>query len=134
LCGQLALTACGRVGNAEADPDAVTPDNALAGQCIDIPDVETDIVITERDCDEVHDAEIVLVSTAAEYDGDLANFVEAKDVCISLMESDKVQKLVEYPGEILFHVLVGNPEDIQPDDTFLCYVVSELGQLDAPIL
>ena len=110
----------------------VSVDDARAGVCIDVDDSDTTgVIMTESDCDESHDAEIVYAGQAGGDAGQLESD-GATLVCL-----DRVPDLVSaavQDGTYLLSALLLDPTDVSPDDTLICYVEPAGGQeLTAPI-
>jgi hypothetical protein len=97
-------------GDLDDDDDSVGVQDLRAGQCIDVPDAEEVAEVSERDCDEPHDAEVYVVRDLAggRYPGDEAVQRQAGEVCfgeafeeyfgVSYLESSLEASFL-WPGE-----------------------------------
>lgn len=112
----------------------VTPDNAEPGQCVAVSRDNGEYSLLKQDCTETHDAEVIYVGTASDYEGSLSGTVDPIDVCTSLLPAGDLETLSSYPDELVINLVIADPENISPDDTFLCFAEKTLGSLDAPIL
>ena len=86
LIGVLGFVAVliGAIVAGDLDGDSVGVDDLHIGQCIDVPDGERIDSVTERDCDEPHDAEIYEVRRleGSSYPGDDAVRGRAEGICV----------------------------------------------------
>ena len=114
--------------------NVITPANAEVGQCVDVSRDGSDYNLIKQDCSEAHDAEIIYVGVASDYDGGLSVSVNPAQVCTSLMATDDLAALDAYEDDLLINLIIRDPEDIEPDDEFLCFAELTFGSLDAPIL
>lgn len=114
--------------------NAVTPANATAGQCVDVTEADGSYSFFKKDCTESHEAEIVYVGQASDYDGDLAGAIDPVSLCTGLMAPGDVEKVGSYAGELRFNVIIEDPKNISPSDKFFCYVEPPTGTLSDPIL
>lgn len=110
----------------------VTPDNAEAGQCVNISTEDGDVLMREKDCSEDHDGEIVAVT---EIDDD--NIDEARDdiskICPQLVDPADAAKLRSHQPELDFKAVTDDPEDVEVGDHLVCYVQSDK-KLDESLL
>lgn len=113
----------------------VTPDNAEAGQCINITDDDDTLFLREKDCSEEHDGEVVYVGKwkdVTSAPSSVTTDEEAqKAVCSKLVGA----KAASFPADLTWTVAFndGDQDDPQPDDPFLCYVESDT-KLDKSLL
>ncbi|WP_323792919.1 DUF4190 domain-containing protein [Nocardioides sp.] len=114
--------------------NVITPSNAEVGQCVDVSRDGSDYNLLKVDCVESHDAEIIYVGVASDYEGGLSGSVNPAQVCTSLMAADDLAALEAFSDDLLINLIIRDPEDIEPDDEFLCFVELTFGSLDAPIL
>lgn len=114
--------------------NVVTVDNAEAGQCVDVTQNDDIYSFLKKDCSEQHEAEIVFVGQASDYDGDLAGTIDPVAVCTALMPAEDIASLRAYPDDLTFSLIVTDPEDISPSDAFFCYVEPRSGKLSSPLL
>lgn len=112
----------------------ITPGNAEVGQCIDVSRDGSDYNLLKQDCTETHDAEIIYVGVASDYEDGLGGTVNPAEVCTSLMAPEDLTSLQGYEGDLVINLIIRDPEDIEPDDEFLCFVEPSLGSLDEPLL
>jgi hypothetical protein len=119
----------------------ITPDDAEAGQCMDIREDGDSIFLTEKDCDEEHDGEIVHVAEFGDIEetdpglmptdiDDLTDAAISQAVCSSLMDPADVAKISQ---DLEWGLALENQDDPADDDKFICYVESS-DKLDEPIL
>jgi hypothetical protein len=119
----------------------ITPDNAEVGQCMDIREDGDSIYLTEKDCTEDHDGEIVFVdefgvieetdpSLMPDDINDLTDAAISYAVCSSLMDPADVEKV---PADATWGLALTDPNDPADDDKFICYVEGK-DTLDEPIL
>jgi hypothetical protein len=119
----------------------ISPDDAEVGQCMNIREDGDSIFLTEKECDEDHDAEIVFVDefgVIAETDpnlmpddiNDLSDAGISQAICSSLMDPADVEKI---PSDLTWGLALEDPNDPADDDPFICYVESS-DKLDEPIL
>lgn len=114
--------------------NVITPANAEVGQCVDVSRDGSDYNLLKQDCDASHDAEIIYVGVASDYEGGLSGSVNPAQVCTSLMPGDDLAALEAFGDDLLINLIIRDPEDIEPDDEFLCFAEPTFGSLDAPIL
>ena len=98
----------------------VTLDEAEAGICVNVDtDDEDGILLTEKECSEAHDAQIV-------HAGDAGSDAEAIEtggldaVCNARVEAP-IQELVA-SGDYEFQAVLDDPADVSSGDTLVCYV------------
>ena len=119
----------------------ITPDNAEAGQCMDIREDGDTVFLTEKDCTEDHDGEIVHVAEFGDIEAtdpqlmpeninDLTDAAISQTICSSLMDPEDVAKIGE---DLEWGLALEDPDDPADDDKFICYVESS-DKLDEPIL
>lgn len=109
----------------------ISPDEARAGQCVDLDDDPEGLTFTETGCDEAHDAEIVQVGRVA--DQDPTALTGPEDLCRAEMPQSALDA-VDAAGDLDWSVATEDPTDPQPSDRYLCYVEAASGKLDSPIL
>lgn len=98
----------------------VTVGEAEAGICIDVDDADSDgVLLTERDCSEPHDAEIVYAGDAGP-DAGVLETAGATQVCAMRIEP-AIAALLQ-SGEFQLSALLQDPDDVAADDTLVCYV------------
>ena len=114
--------------------NAVTPGNATAGQCVDVTESDGSYSFFTKDCTESHEAEIVFVGQASDYDGDLTGAIDPVSLCTGLMAAGDLDKLNAYAGDLDFSVIIEDPKNISPSDKFFCYVEPTSGKLSDPLL
>lgn len=116
------------------DADTIRPGRAEVGQCADLErrPGSAGVVLSERDCDRPHDAEIVHVGRfdedlVASYDGQMPD-----DFCRSLLDDDLRERFD--PAEVhLSVVIAGRVAGPRDGDTFLCYADGRTGPLDGSV-
>lgn len=123
----------------------VTPDNAKAGQCINVSLEDDDTVfLRKKDCSDEHDGEIVYVGRARDIEKALSqnggseslegitSDEEAQKAVCSLLVGDKA---ADFPDDLEWRVAYDedNRDDPKPGDPFLCYVKSDK-KLDESLL
>lgn len=97
----------------------VTIDEAKAGICIDVDSDDDGVILTESECGEGHDAQIV-------YTGDAGDDAEALEtggvdaVCAARAEP-AITELVS-SGDYEFQAVLDDPQDVSSDDKVVCYV------------
>lgn len=98
----------------------VSIDEAEAGICINVDEDDDDgVVLTEKECSEAHDAQIV-------YGGDAGDDAEAIEtggldaVCAARVEAP-IQELVS-SGDYQFQAVLDDPNDVSSDDKLVCYI------------
>lgn len=111
---------------------SVTIDEAEVGQCLNIREDGDTVYLTDKDCSEDHDGEIVHTGVYKDIEeanlmptdiNDLADAAISQAVCSSLMDPADVADLptdLEW-GLALSQDAVDDPAD---DDKFICYVTS----------
>lgn len=112
----------------------VTPANAEVGQCLEVSRDGNEYNLIKQDCTESHDAEVIYVGVASDYEGNLSGTVDPLDVCTSLMPSADLDALAAFPDDLLINLIIEDPSNIKPDDKFLCFAEKSFGSLDEPIL
>lgn len=123
----------------------VTPDNAEAGQCINVSLEDDDTVfLRKKDCADDHDGEIVYVgkskegkeaAAAAGMDGSLSGVTsdeDAQKVICSRLVGDQADG---FPDDLEWHIAFDEDDRDNPgdNDPFLCYVTSD-SKLDKSLL
>ena len=124
----------------------VTPDNAEAGQCVNVTEEDDSVFLRKKDCADSHDGEIVYVGESREIDeaardlaftmpdslNSLTSDAEAqKAICSHLVGSDAE----DFPDDLEWTVAFNESDRDDPDDgdPFLCYVESD-DKLDESLL
>jgi hypothetical protein len=113
----------------------VTIDEAEQGLCVDVDDDDLDAVsMTEAECSEPHDAEIVYAGDAGEDTARLEG-LEAATVCEERVraETPELATALDERGNFQINALVEDPDNVSPDDKIVCYVESLTGRLDEKI-
>jgi len=119
----------------------ITPDNAEAGQCMDVREDGDTIYLTKKDCAEDHDGEIVYVAEFGDIEAndpslmpddinDLSDAGISQAVCSSLMDPADVRKI---PTDLTWGLALEDTDNPADSDPFICYVESS-DKLDKPIL
>lgn len=114
--------------------NVVTPSNAEPGQCVEVSRDGDEYNLLKQDCEDDHDAEVIYVGVASDYEGNLSGQVDPVDVCTSLMPEDDRSALAAFPEDLLINLIIDDPSDIDPDDEFLCFAEPSFGSLDEQIL
>ncbi|CAN5402383.1 hypothetical protein BH09ACT12_BH09ACT12_12210 [soil metagenome] len=114
--------------------NVITPDNAEVGQCIEVSRDGDEYNLLKQDCTDTHDAEVIYVGVASDYEGNLSGSIDPVDVCTSLMPDDDLAALAAFPDDLIVNLIIEDPSDISPDDKFLCFAELSIGSLDKPIL
>lgn len=113
----------------------VTPDNAEAGQCVDISDQDDTIFLREKDCSDEHDGEVVYVGkwrdVTAPPAGVTTDEEAQKAVCSALLGD----KAASFPKDLRWKVAFNEDDADDPaaNDPFICYVESD-SKLDKSLL
>ncbi|KAA1425659.1 DUF4190 domain-containing protein [Nocardioides antri] len=96
-------------------------DNADVGQCVDIDEVGDgpDATIWDKDCDEPHDAEIVVADNLTSSEADVFDADEPDPVCADSLDEDYRSALDS--GDYELGVVVES-DDPDPGDPFVCYL------------
>lgn len=96
----------------------VTPDNAEAGQCVNVDtDDDDNVSMSKKECDEKHEAEIVYVGKAGEDASALES--EAGRVCVERLDPEDAATLTD--GGYRINAVINDPTDISTGDKFICY-------------
>ncbi|MEO9324850.1 hypothetical protein ABFT23_15255 [Nocardioides sp. C4-1] len=122
------LLATGR--GVEEKGESLTPETAEAGQCVAIDDDAGQIDITVRDCGRDHDAEIVHVTDVTEAIGADAGLGDAAGLCQEFMDPDDLARIETYDGDLVWGLLIDEPDNLDGYDRLVCYVQDPDGQLD----
>ncbi len=120
---------------------SITPDNAEAGQCINIREDGDTVFLTKKDCTDDHDGEIVHVAEFGDIEAtdpslmpddinDLTDAAISQAVCSSLMEPDDVAKI---GADLTWGLALEDPNSPADSDKIICYVESD-DKLDEAIL
>lgn len=114
----------------------VTPDNAEAGQCVNITtDDDDSLFIRKKDCADKHDGEVVYVGEAREIEetaqelslsesaAAVTTDAEAQKAICSALVGDKA---ASFPADLTWTVAFNEDDRDNPadDDPFICYVES----------
>ncbi len=112
--------------------NAVTPDNAEVGQCVNVENDDDEVSMLKKDCDEDHDAEIVAVE---EVDSDNLEAIETgmADYCIEALSEDDLTTLLGR-DDIDINAVIEDPSDVSNGDHLVCYAEAKTGKLDEKIL
>lgn len=109
----------------------VTPDNAEVGQCVDIDEEDNTVTMTEKECTEEHDGEIVAKATVD--DDNRADITEQMSLyCQTLLSEEDLAVLNEHP-DLEYNSVIEDPENIENGDHLVCYVESD-EKLTEPLL
>jgi hypothetical protein len=116
------------------------PEEAEAGQCINVDDDDNDAVILyEKECNEEHDGEVVYVGEYSEIEDSVESLGGLyANACIDVMRANAPDDLAAVEAALgggldAWGVVVEDPEKFGEGDDFICYV--EPGdKLDEPIL
>jgi len=110
------------------------PDEAEAGQCIDVTEQDDEVLMYEKECSEKHDAEVVAVAKVTD-----ENRQEISDAmtgyCLGLISEEDVAKLTPYLEADLSNLkaVIEHPNDPKVGDHLVCYVEPD-DKLDEAIL
>ncbi|MCR1782671.1 DUF4190 domain-containing protein [Nocardioides carbamazepini] len=108
----------------------VTPGNAEVGQCIDVDEDDSVVLLRKKDCTEEHDAEIVgIAEVTSENLSDIENGLVS--YCSTAIDPDDLAKLAPYASDIA--AVIEDPDDVSVGDHLVCYVEPD-DELTEPIL
>jgi hypothetical protein len=112
--------------------NAVTPDNAEVGQCVNIETDDGEVTMLKKDCSEDHDGEIVGVE---EVDSENRDAIESgmADYCAEIIDPDDLSTLLER-DDIDLNAVIEDPNDVSNGDHLVCYAEAKSGKLDEKIL
>lgn len=107
------------------------PEEAEAGQCIDVTEQDSDVILYEKDCTEDHDGEVVAV---AKVDADNKEAISSTmaDYCREIIDPADLEKLNAVEG-LEYNAVIEDPNNVDEGDHLVCYVESSK-KLDEPIL
>lgn len=124
----------------------VTPDNAEAGQCVNVTTEDDSVFLRKKDCADEHDGEIVHVGEAREIEdaateiavdmpeslSSITSDAEAQEAICSHLVGDAAS---DFPDDLEWVLAFNEADRDDPDDDapFLCYVESS-SKLDEPLL
>ncbi|MCW2814109.1 MAG: hypothetical protein JWN84_1564, partial [Nocardioides sp.] len=121
-------------GRGEQQGRSLTPETAQAGQCVDVATQGGRVDITEADCSQAHDAEIVHTAVFGDAIGLPTQLDDARAVCTSLMDAADVARLHDHDGALAWGLLIDDPSNIDPTDRLVCYVRAADGRLRDKLL
>ena len=123
--------------NRPESEQAITPSSAQVGQCLNLGTGEQ-ISLMPADCEDPHDAEIVLVTSAKDVDTEsFPDYASNAKICASLLPKDVQKRLFEDRDDEHGLVLTLLSEDvtaITEDDTIVCYATALEGDLEGSLL
>ncbi|WP_370246445.1 hypothetical protein [Nocardioides sp.] len=132
--GVVALIVAGLLYFALAGPDddqEISERNAAPGQCVDFDDPDLGYDFTLATCKDPHDAEITVVTTAADLAAqDFPSYYDGNDRCASLLSEERLAALDTVRPQVEFVLLAAGDA---PDDTVICLAASRDGQLTGPL-
>lgn len=108
----------------------VTIDEAKAGLCVDVDDSDNEVILTEAECSEAHDAEIVYAGEAGQ-DAATLETGAATSICLERLPA-AYQQLQGEEYDLL--VVLEDPNDVAAGDIMVCYVErQDGGDLDSKL-
>lgn len=132
--GIVAVIVAGLLAFALAGPNdeqEISDRNAAPGQCVDFDDPDLGYDFTLATCKDPHDAEITVVTTAADLAArDFPSYYDGNDRCASLLSEERLAALDEVQPTVEFVLLAAGDA---PDDTVICLAASRDGQLTGPL-
>ncbi len=111
--------------------NAITPDNAEVGQCVNIETDDNEVTMLKKECNESHDGEIVAVE---EVDSENKEAIELgmADYCrVALSAED--QEVIDADANLELLAVIEDPSDVNNGDHLVCYVEGD-DKLDEKIL
>ena len=128
------LASIGFVVLAIVAPNSIRPEEAEAGQCVNVETDDGAVSMTETKCTEKHDGEIFAVEVV-----DSDNIEDIKDsetgYCAELVTTDDLEELAERADELDYNAVIEDPDDITEGDHLVCYAEAKNGKkLDEAIL
>lgn len=109
----------------------VTPEDAKVGQCVNIDEEDNEVLMTEKDCTEEHDGEIIATTTVDDENRD--QIAEAPGLfCDSIVDEEDAAALNEHNG-LEYQALLEDPANVENGDHLVCYVESD-DKLTEPLL
>ncbi len=120
------------VGGVWVFNNAVTPDNAEVGQCVNIDTDDNEVSMLKKECDESHDGEIVAVE---EVDSDNKDAIQSgmADYCVELLDAEDLTTLLSN-DEIEVKAVIEDPSDVSNGDHIVCYAEAKDGKLKEKLL
>jgi hypothetical protein len=111
--------------------NAVTPDNAEVGQCINIETDDNEVTMLKKECSEEHDGEIVAVE---EVDSENKEAIEVgmASYCQEVLSAEDLE-VINADTSLELNAVIEDPSDVSNGDHLVCYVEGD-GKLDEKIL
>ncbi len=111
--------------------NAVTPDNAEVGQCINIETDDNEVTMLKKECSEEHDGEIVAVE---EVDSENKEAIEVgmASYCQEVLSAEDLE-VITADTSLELNAVIEDPSDVSNGDHLVCYVEGD-GKLDEKIL
>lgn len=114
-------------------PDQIRPEEAEAGQCVDVDTESGGVSMTEKPCSEKHDGEIFAVEVV---DSDNIEDIEDGEAgyCAELVTTEDLVELGTR-DDLDFNAVIEDPDDINEGDHLVCYAEAKNGKkLDESLL
>ena len=111
--------------------NAVTPDNAEVGQCVNIETEDNEVTMLKKECSEEHDGEIVAVE---EVDSENKEAIEVgmASYCQEVLSAEDLE-VINADTSLELNAVIEDPSDVNNGDHLVCYVEGD-GKLDEKIL
>jgi len=112
--------------------NAVTPDNAEVGQCVNIETEDNEVTMLKKECSEEHDGEIVAVE---EVDSENKEAIEVgmASYCQEVLSAEDLE-VINADTSLELNAVIEDPSDVSDGDHLVCYAEAKSGKLDAKIL
>lgn len=120
----------------------VTPDNAEAGQCVDLDTDSGDVFMTKAECGDEHDAQIYAVHELTESEVEAIDNRDIGQVAVCLEEAftelpspfDDKGRLTIEDYEVQIDGVANNPSSLEAGDVMICYVEAVDDKLEGDLL